>query len=59
MKQNHLMTKKSAVLGAVLSALTFASLPTMASMNDSKGIESLAKEAQHIVQGKVVNIDYK
>lgn len=59
MKKSYLNTKKCAVLGAVLSALTFASLPTIASMNDSKGIESLAKEAQHIVQGKVVNIDYK
>lgn len=59
MKKSYLNTKKHAVLGAVVAALTFASLPTMASMNDSKGIESLAKEAQSIVQGKVMKIDYK
>ncbi|MHC9509597.1 hypothetical protein [Kangiella sp. M94] len=59
MKKSYLNTKKCAVLGAVVSALTFASLPTMASMNNSKGIESLAKEAQSIVQGKVMKIDYK
>lgn len=59
MKQNHLSTKKYVMLGSVISALTFASLPTMASTYDSKGIESLAKEAQNIVQGKVMKIDYK
>ncbi|ACV25805.1 hypothetical protein [Kangiella koreensis] len=59
MKKSYLNTKKCAVFGAVFSALTFASLPTMASMNDSKGIESLAKEAQSILQGKVMKIDYK
>ncbi len=49
----------SLIAGAILSALSLTTLPSMASVNSSDGIEQLAVESKAIIYGKIADIQYK